>query len=699
MSEDNMPSDSLQQAITLIKSGDKQNGRRLLAEIIKADPGNETAWLWMSSVLDNVDQRRHCLEQVLALNPHNQLAQKGLAKLQQYQAPSQPVDTPKQPTPPPAQTQSQTAQAPSPTIDKPTTTEPLKTSKDVAIRSLESQPKPPPSPSPAPESTIKPVKKRKNVWLNPNHLLTKIIVLYDNAVVAANPDDEVLKQVRAKLKTGTPNPKMLGEELEAVPIRSITMVSTNKRRKNLTIRYKKDKKPGLQTLYFANTADRDEFFAALQQRLGTGFECITREFNAFVALLFPIVIMAAVVYGTYLFHGAAVEIAGGAEPEIEGRGLEILLQFVFLLLVKLIGPTGMIILGVMLIGWILFWTVKRVMNPPIMMTLIPTSPGKAKSKTANTISEPIREELAAPVPDKVEPGPVDTPDIQPIPGPPKKVTKLKKADKSVKPRNKLAYGLLLGTILISVIVCAVGYVSIKLTTYPGLIKGGRVLDLSDRGLTAISLKEIPQDKLGIVDLSHNPITDLPPEISQFPQLFALYVTGTQLKQVPPEIGRLNNMGHLFLCNNQLTELPPEIGQLSNLENLNLSGNQITTLPPEIGQLSNLKWLSLSNNQLAELPPEIGQLSNLETLVLEGNQLTTLPPEIGQLTNLQLNLNGNPIKELPPEAEHLTIRDNLVSDCNYIRWDEYVLNFEDDFTQFMDSVRQTVTKLPPTSLPK
>lgn len=44
-------SDELQQAITLIKSGDKQNGRRLLAEILKAEPRNEQAWLWMSSVV------------------------------------------------------------------------------------------------------------------------------------------------------------------------------------------------------------------------------------------------------------------------------------------------------------------------------------------------------------------------------------------------------------------------------------------------------------------------------------------------------------------------------------------------------------------------------------------------------------------------------------------------------------------------
>ena len=59
-------SDKLQQAIVLIKSGDKQNGERLLAEVLKADPGNEAAWLWMSGVVANDEQRLYWLGQLAA---------------------------------------------------------------------------------------------------------------------------------------------------------------------------------------------------------------------------------------------------------------------------------------------------------------------------------------------------------------------------------------------------------------------------------------------------------------------------------------------------------------------------------------------------------------------------------------------------------------------------------------------------------
>jgi hypothetical protein len=72
---------ALRRAIAAIKAGDKAAGRRLLAEVIRSDPRNEAAWLWMSAVLDSDEQRRTCLERVLAINPDNPTARRGLARL------------------------------------------------------------------------------------------------------------------------------------------------------------------------------------------------------------------------------------------------------------------------------------------------------------------------------------------------------------------------------------------------------------------------------------------------------------------------------------------------------------------------------------------------------------------------------------------------------------------------------------------
>ncbi|HSW77012.1 MAG TPA: leucine-rich repeat domain-containing protein [Candidatus Saccharimonadales bacterium] len=110
---------------------------------------------------------------------------------------------------------------------------------------------------------------------------------------------------------------------------------------------------------------------------------------------------------------------------------------------------------------------------------------------------------------------------------------------------------------------------------------------------------------------------------------------------------------LDLSHNRLNVLPPEIGQLSHLIYLNLSNNQLSALPPEIGQLRALQTLSLFNNQLSALPPEIGQLSFLQTLYLSNNQLSALPPEMGQMCDLQyLILSYNQLNALPPEMSRL-----------------------------------------------
>jgi len=76
--------DYLQQAIAAIKSGDKAAGKRLLIdEVLKTNPRNENAWLWMTQVADADEDRLNYLRNVLKINPDNDAARRGLAALQQ----------------------------------------------------------------------------------------------------------------------------------------------------------------------------------------------------------------------------------------------------------------------------------------------------------------------------------------------------------------------------------------------------------------------------------------------------------------------------------------------------------------------------------------------------------------------------------------------------------------------------------------
>jgi hypothetical protein len=60
----------------------------LLLDVVELDQRNELAWLWLSAMTDNLDDRRICLENVIAVNPGNTLARERLAALQADASPT-----------------------------------------------------------------------------------------------------------------------------------------------------------------------------------------------------------------------------------------------------------------------------------------------------------------------------------------------------------------------------------------------------------------------------------------------------------------------------------------------------------------------------------------------------------------------------------------------------------------------------------
>lgn len=72
---------TLEQAIDAAKAGRKEEARRLLESVLDVEERNEQAWLWLSSVIDEDEDRIICLENVLTVNPRNEAARKGLAAL------------------------------------------------------------------------------------------------------------------------------------------------------------------------------------------------------------------------------------------------------------------------------------------------------------------------------------------------------------------------------------------------------------------------------------------------------------------------------------------------------------------------------------------------------------------------------------------------------------------------------------------
>jgi hypothetical protein len=71
----------VKEGITAYKAGNKAQAEEFFRQAVDLDQYSEQGWLWLSAVVDTPEDRRTCLENVLAINPANDAARKGLQKL------------------------------------------------------------------------------------------------------------------------------------------------------------------------------------------------------------------------------------------------------------------------------------------------------------------------------------------------------------------------------------------------------------------------------------------------------------------------------------------------------------------------------------------------------------------------------------------------------------------------------------------
>ncbi len=71
----------LRKGIAAAREGDKATARALFQQVVDLDEQNEKGWFWLASVIENDDERRTCLENVLHINPENERAQQILNQI------------------------------------------------------------------------------------------------------------------------------------------------------------------------------------------------------------------------------------------------------------------------------------------------------------------------------------------------------------------------------------------------------------------------------------------------------------------------------------------------------------------------------------------------------------------------------------------------------------------------------------------
>jgi len=128
----------LREGIAAAKAGEHESAHDLLGRAAECDPDNPVAWLWLSGVTHDLEERELCLENALSLDPQNEAARQGLAQVRQQ----------KQQQPPPASPESPwTARA-----STPVTPAAAMLQEDFARRQPPPEPERQPGPEPLPDA-------------------------------------------------------------------------------------------------------------------------------------------------------------------------------------------------------------------------------------------------------------------------------------------------------------------------------------------------------------------------------------------------------------------------------------------------------------------------------------------------------------------------------------------------------------------
>ncbi|MEZ4647029.1 MAG: hypothetical protein R3E31_30610 [Chloroflexota bacterium] len=80
-----MSAEQLSAAVNAAKVGKREDARQMLLALVETEPEHELAWLWLSELMPDLENRIIALENALAINPHRQKAQQRLAQLRQQQ--------------------------------------------------------------------------------------------------------------------------------------------------------------------------------------------------------------------------------------------------------------------------------------------------------------------------------------------------------------------------------------------------------------------------------------------------------------------------------------------------------------------------------------------------------------------------------------------------------------------------------------
>lgn len=371
-----MATDDLQKAIELLRDGDTLAARRLLSDIVKIDPNNEQAWLWLSSSVTDEERRRECLEHVLRINPGNQAAHLALVALSQ--PPDLPPDKKPQLNPEPQAPGFEVLRAGaeaaaalnhrSPSVhrrESPAVTNEVPNPPEMAPVVLTTPELEKPV-IPA-SKAISPSRILGNVWINPTGRPDKVVILHDNALVVANPNRRALRKFEAEVTAGMLHLDLLGKDTLFIPYNAIDKVIVDQHKPRLLVRFRSGRRRISENVRFAGPSLRDEVFQSIKTDAGSRFDLINSKQKGFWRSVPYILIAGLLSYETYDTAVTFSKITNGwTFPVLEANPQ---LKALVVAVVQSFGTINVLVTGIVLVLTTLIWVFLRASRPSEMTLL------------------------------------------------------------------------------------------------------------------------------------------------------------------------------------------------------------------------------------------------------------------------------------------------------------------------------------------
>jgi hypothetical protein len=205
------------------------------------------------------------------------------------------------------------------------------------------------------------------VWINDETIFDSIIVISDDAIITGSLQNEELEDAKSRIERGESPLNLFGDRATMIPYFSIKKIKLEESDEDIEVYYKKEKDEKSKTLDAVDKSVRQEILEEIQSHLGDDFTSMTEKYSLPRAVFPSLMTLTVFIIITRVLHGAATEIAAGAEAEISGRHSG--LKSLFLWVLDLLGPTGVLILGGLLMLFPVILLVKRIKEPTIITTI------------------------------------------------------------------------------------------------------------------------------------------------------------------------------------------------------------------------------------------------------------------------------------------------------------------------------------------